>query len=68
MGDIWNPFDTNNPVYVEVAKQTRSTRRRVRAVFLVSGVLGLAYTYRNRNRLPGMMGVKVNQFGVIRRK
>lgn len=43
MGDIWNPFDTNNPVYVEVAKQTRASRRRVRAT-MMAGVVILIYT------------------------
>ena len=26
MGDLWNPFDKDNPVYVTVAKKTRQSR------------------------------------------
>ena len=43
MGDIWNPFDANNPVYAKVAKDLKSSRRRVRATFLIVGTLAVAY-------------------------
>lgn len=66
MADIWNPFDQNNPVYVQVAKNMKSTRRRVRAGFLIVGGLTAAYMY--NKKVSNMFGVKTNQFGVIRRK
>jgi hypothetical protein len=28
MGDLWNPFDKDNPVYVTVAKKTRQSRAK----------------------------------------
>jgi len=67
MADVWNPFDPNNPVYVQVAKNMKSTRRRVRAGFLIVGGLTAAYLY-NKKGGSNMFGVKTNQFGVIRRK
>lgn len=66
MTEIWNPFDANNPVYVQVAKNMKSTRRRVRAGFLIVGGLTAAYMYNKKG--SNMFGVKTNQFGVIRRK
>ena len=42
MGDLWNPFDKDNPVYVQVAKRTRQTRRTAQmqvAAVLIGGAL-----------------------------
>ena len=42
MGDLWNPFDKDNPVYVEVARRTRQTRRTAQmqvAAVLIGGAL-----------------------------
>ena len=67
MGDIWNPFDDNNPVYVKLAKEMGAKRYRVKAGFwiLVGGVFITAYS--QRDNLFGIGG-RVNQFGVVRRK
>ena len=67
MGDIWNPFDANNPVYAKVAKDLKSSRRRVRATFLIVGTLAAAYAYNKKPFGTPIFG-KPNQFGVIRRK
>lgn len=67
MGDIWNPFDANNPVYAKVAKDLKSSRRRVRATFLIVGTLAVAYAYNKKPFGTALFG-KPNQFGVIRRK
>lgn len=67
MGDIWNPFDANNPVYAKVAKDLKSSRRRVRATFLIVGTLAVAYAYNKKPFGTDLFG-KPNQFGVIRRK
>ena len=68
MGDLWNPFDANNPVYVKLAKEMKASRKRTRNGFLIVAVIGImtlspfvvdkALTFNGR----------VNQFGVIRRK
>ena len=66
MGDLWNPFDANNPVYATLAKEMKASRKRTRNGFLiVVGVIVLtSYTQR------GIFGIsgRVNQFGVIHRK
>ena len=69
MSDIWNPFDANNPVYVEVAKRTRRTRRQARTIVLSVVVLGLAYYSGAKGFGPtfGIQG-RPNQFGAVRRK
>lgn len=64
MGDLWNPFDANNPVYASLAKEMGATRRRVRTgalLLIVAGVV-LAQQYKP------LFGGPVNQFGVIHRK
>jgi hypothetical protein len=71
MGDVWNPFDPNNPVYVQVAKQTRSTRKRVQKTTLALTGLAIVYYISKKGLVDGWYGIgsgKVNQFGVIRRK
>ena len=69
MSDIWNPFDTNNPVYVEVAKRTRRSRRQARGMVLTAIALGLAYYSGSKGFGPtfGIHG-RPNQFGAVRRK
>jgi len=68
MGDIWNPFDANNPVYVKLAKEMEASRKRTRNGFLiVAGVL-LITAYTQRGLAFNGVGGRVNQFGVIRRK
>jgi hypothetical protein len=66
MGDIWNPFDNNNPVYVKLAKEMGARRHRVKSGFwiLAGAIFITAYSQRN---LLGIGG-RVNQFGVVRRK
>jgi hypothetical protein len=63
MGDLWNPFDANNPVYASLAKEMGATRRRVRTGTLLVIVASIvaAQSYRQ-------FGGPVNQFGVISRK
>jgi hypothetical protein len=74
MGDIWNPFDANNPVYAKVAKDLKSTRRRVRATFLIAGTLSAAYLMRRQGfasdnkGIAGIGRVRSNQFGAVTRK
>ena len=41
MGDLWNPFDKDNPVYVQVAKRTGQTRRKAQRQVL-SGIVIVA--------------------------
>ena len=48
MGDLWNPFDVNNPVYAKLAKETKQTRRRIRGGFVLFGVTGLVTLYTQR--------------------
>ena len=69
MADVWNPFDTNNPIYVEVAKKTRRTRRQARSIVWTVVVLSAAYYAGSKGYGPtfGING-RPNQFGVIRRK
>jgi len=71
MGDAWNPFDPNNPVYVEVAKKTRSTRKRVQKTTLALAGLAVVYYISKKGPASGWYGLgsgRVNQFGVIHRK
>jgi hypothetical protein len=72
MGDVWNPFDPNNPVYVEVAKKTRSTRKRVQKTTLALSGLAIVYYISKSGAADGWFNGlgngRVNQFGVIRRK
>ena len=67
MGDLWNPFDNNNPVYAKLARELDMTRYRVKTgTLLIATVLVLA-AYNQRNSLPFVSG-RVNQFGVVSRK
>ena len=68
MAEIWNVFDPNNPVYAEVARRSKSSRRMARNRTLFVGFLAGYLLYTNRSSLPGIFGGPVNQFGVIRRK
>ena len=67
MGDIWNPFDNNNPVYGKLAKELKSTRRRGKNTALLVGGLAIVIAL-SSNGTSGFFGKQVNQFGVIRRK
>lgn len=69
MTEVWNVFDPDNPVYVQVARKTKSTRRTAQRRTLTVAVLAGYLLYTNRRSLPGgLFGARVNQFGVIRRK
>jgi len=67
MGDLWNPFDANNPVYAKLAKEMKQSRKRTRNGFLLVVVLGAVVltTYYSQNL---SFNGRVNQFGVITRK
>ena len=66
MGDLWNPFDNNNPVYAKLARELDMTRYRVKTgALLIGTVLIIGYT--QRSNLP-FLGGRVNQFGVVSRK
>lgn len=67
MAEIWNILDPDNPVYVQVARKTKSTRRTAQRRTLVVALAAVYLTYSNREFLP-TWGGPVNQFGVIRRK
>ena len=68
MGDLWNPFDNNNPVYAKLARELDMTRYRVKTgALLIGTVLIIGYT--QRSNLPDpFFGGRVNQFGVVSRK
>tara|TARA_B110000211_G_scaffold223362_1_gene273187 strand:+ start:458 stop:661 length:204 start_codon:yes stop_codon:yes gene_type:complete len=67
MGDLWNPFDNNNPVYAKLARELDMQRYRVKTgALLIATVLVLA-AYNQRSNLP-FLGGRVNQFGVVSRK
>ena len=68
MGDIWNPFDANNPVYKKLAKETRIQRSRVRNTVLVIAGLAITYAISQQTVGDGIFGGPVNQFGMVRRK
>lgn len=68
MTEVWNVFDPDNPVYVQVARKTKSTRRTAQRRTLTVAVLAGYLLYTNRSSLPNLFGGPVNQFGVIRRK
>jgi hypothetical protein len=66
MGDLWNPFDNNNPVYAKLARELDMQRYRVKTgALLIATVLIIGYT--QRSNLFGIGG-RVNQFGVVSRK
>ncbi len=67
MAEVWNVFDPDNPVYVQVARKTKSTRRTAQRRTLTVAILAGYFLYTNRSSLPTFSG-RVNQFGVIRRK
>lgn len=68
MADVWNPFDSNNPVYVEIARRTKTKRRNVQRAMLTTAALLIIGAYANKGMFENMFGGPVNQFGVIRRK
>ena len=49
MGDIWNPFDDNNPVYVKLAREMGAKRWRVKtgALLTVTAIGLIAFSQRN---------------------
>jgi len=66
MGDLWNPFDNNNPVYAKLARELNMKRYRVKTgALLIATVLIIGYT--QQSNLP-FLGGRVNQFGVVSRK
>ncbi len=50
MGDLWNPFDKDNPVYVTVAKKTGQTRRRAQMQVASLAVLAVLAIETGRRR------------------
>ena len=68
MAEIWNILDPDNPVYVQVARKTKSTRRTAQRRTLVVALAAVYLTYSNRGIIGELYGGPVNQFGVIRRK
>ena len=68
MAEIWNILDPDNPVYVQVARKTKSTRRTAQRRTLVVALAAAYLTYSNRELVQQLFGGPVNQFGVIRRK
>lgn len=64
--EFYNILNENHPVYVELAKKTKSTRRRVQLTTMSIGILALVTLYSNSS-LRGIGG-RVNQFGVVHRK
>lgn len=68
MAEIWNILDPDNPVYVQVARKTKSTRRTAQRRTLVVALAAVYLTYLNRGIFGGWFSGPVNQFGVIRRK
>ncbi len=67
MGDLWNPFDSNNPVYAKLAKEMKQSRKRTRNGFLLVAVLGAVVLTTYASPKLSFNG-RVNQFGVITRK
>lgn len=65
MGDLWNPFDSNNPVYAKLAKEMKQSRKRTRNGFLIVAVILLVSA---PPLISSVSGGPVNQFGVISRK
>jgi hypothetical protein len=68
MAEIWNILDPDNPVYVQVARKTKSTRRTAQRRTLVVALAAVYLTYSNRGPILTIFSGPVNQFGVIRRK
>jgi hypothetical protein len=75
MADIWNPFDTNNPVYKEMAKRSNYNKKQIRNTVLVSAVLLAGYIASKPSRLnaitPGNFfgsGPQLDNLGLVRRK
>ena len=50
MGDLWNPFDKDNPVYVKVAKKTGQTRRMAQMQVASLAVLAVLAIETGRKR------------------
>ena len=50
MGDLWNPFDKDNPVYVQVAKRTGQTRRKAQRQVLSGLIIGAILIEAGRRR------------------
>jgi hypothetical protein len=67
MGDLWNPFDNNNPVYAKLARELDMQRYRVKTgALLIATVLVIGAVTRQSNLFG--IGGPVNQFGVVSRK
>lgn len=50
MGDLWNPFDKDNPVYVTVAKKTKQSRRKAQMQVVSLAVLAVLAVETGRRR------------------
>ena len=72
MGDLWNPFDNNNPVYAKLARELDMQRYRVKtgALLTVTAFGLIAFSQRNNasKLYSKIFSGRVNQFGVIIRK
>jgi len=70
MGDIWNPFDKDNPVYAQLAKDMKTSRRRVRtgSILTLLAIIVVVQSSPAAIKFNGASGYSVNQFGVIHRK
>lgn len=75
MADIWNPFDTNNPVYKEMAKKSNFNKKQIRNTVLVTAVLVAGYIASKPSRLNAIpyvsffgAGPQLDNLGLVRRK
>lgn len=73
MADIWNPLDDKNPIYKEVAKNTRLKSKQIRNTVIVCGILLAGYIAAKPSRTPLIgdffgSGPQLNNLGLIQRK
>jgi len=66
MGEIWNPFDDGNPVYVELQKQTAINRKTWRIVGAVALLMVISDQAGKRGWL-GIGSINKNPYRVIRK-
>jgi len=73
MAEIWNPFDADNPVYKDLAKQTAINKNywriagSIALLMFVADQAGKRGWVKKASRATGIGAYKNNPYGIIRK-
>lgn len=73
MAEVWNPFDANNPVYKDLAKQTAISNKywriagTIAVLMIVADQAGKRGWVKKASKATGIGAYRNNPYGIIRK-